>query len=167
MSKKIKENDSNSWATAKEEYYFLQSEIGRYDDISHKIKNWSITVGFALIAAAFYRSTPLLFLVSSVGAALFWMTEARWKRYQRIHIARIKKIEAFLIGNSDQYIGPSINRSFAKRLGTRREALQEEWRAARLSNVSLPHNLIFSFGLLLFLLWYIGVVEFSNGTVTP
>ena len=131
MAKKTVLHEANTWETAKEEYYFLQKEIGRYDDISHKIKNWSITVGFALIATAFYRSTPLLFLVSSIGAALFWVTEARWKRYQRIHIARIKKIEAFLVGESGHYVGPSINRSFIKGLGTRREALREEWRTAK------------------------------------
>ena len=48
------------YAVAEKEYYFLQSEIGRYDQISHGIKSWSTTVGFALVAAGFLTSQSAL-----------------------------------------------------------------------------------------------------------
>lgn len=52
---------SNLKEAAEKEYYHLENEIGRYDLMCHGIKNWSITVNFALLAAGFTQKTPTLF----------------------------------------------------------------------------------------------------------
>ena len=52
---------SEDYNTAREEYYFLQSEVSQYDQRCLSIKGWSITVSFALIALAFAEDVPALF----------------------------------------------------------------------------------------------------------
>ena len=137
------ENYKNSiFEIAEKEYYFLQGEVGRFDQISHGIKNWSITVNFALIAAAFTRKIAGLLIVSAVSAVLFWMTEARWKRYQHIHIKRIKELEGYLVNDISGYKGPMINQCFVRRLGTLASGRPEERKIMMLGNVSLPHLII-------------------------
>lgn len=153
---------SSKQVTASEEYYFLQREVGRFDDITHKIKNWSITVSFALVGAAFYQKVPAIFLLASGVSSLFWLTEARWKRYQRIHMARLEEVEDFLLGDREDYEGPAIHRSFRKRLGPWQQALSEEWKAAKLKNVQLPHNLIVLTGIALFAFFQFEIIDFPK-----
>lgn len=140
---------------AEREYYFLQGEVGRFDQLSHGIKNWSITVSFALIAAAFYRGVAELCLVASVASLLFWLTEARWKRFQKIHIERVKKLEAFFEGDGDQYNGPRINKAFVRRLGNLSDGRHQELKIMWLGNVRRPHHFIVVLGILIFALdWF-------------
>ena len=154
-------DESNSDQARKEaerEYYFLQGEVGRFDQLSHGIKNWSITVSFALIAAAFYRGVPELCLVASVASLLFWLTEARWKRFQKIHIERVKKLEAFFEGEGDPYKGPRINKAFVGRLGSLSEGRNQELKIMWLGNVRRPHHFIVVLGILIFALDWFGVI---------
>lgn len=141
------------------EYYALQSEIGRFDTIAHGIKNWSITVTAVLIAAAAYRDLPVLALLAAGASAVFWLTEARWKRYQLIHRERLTRLENDMAAGVP-YGGPMISRSFTAILS--RETyhpqptdgrLRRLWRAnlgvwkqeakyARFRNVRRPHDLL-------------------------
>jgi uncharacterized membrane protein len=139
--------------TAEKEYYFLQAEIGRFDQIAIGVKNWSITIGVALMTAAFYKSASALFLVSSISSLLFWITEARWKRFQRLHIERIREIEAYLLNDRLDYSGPAINRSFSKRLGTLANSRRDEFRIMMLGNVRMPHVPMICLGVALFALF--------------
>jgi hypothetical protein len=82
---------------AEKEYYFLEGEIGRFDQIGIGVKNWSITVSGAVMTAAFYKSAPVLLLISSISSLLFWITEARWKQYQHLHMERLRDVEAYLL----------------------------------------------------------------------
>lgn len=150
---------SASYEAAEKEYYFLQSEIGRFDQISHGIKSWSTTVGFALFAAAFSQAEPAIFLVASAAALLFWITEARWKRYQKFHLERVRLVERFLEFGGG-YSGPSVNRSFVAKLMAARgwSGVREETAVMRLANVSLPHDIIVVAGILLFVLARLNIV---------
>lgn len=149
------EINSKAREEAEREYYFLQGEVGRFDQLSHGIKNWSITVSFALIAAAFYRGVVELCIVASVAALLFWLTEARWKRFQKIHIERIKRLEDYFIGQGEPYSGPRINKAFVGRLSSLSDGRRQELHIMWLGNVRRPHHFIFVLGILIFLLdWF-------------
>lgn len=155
---------------AEREYYFLQSEVGRFDQRSHGIKNWSIMVSFALIAAAFYRGIAELCLVASIASLLFWLTEARWKRFQKIHIERVKKLEAFFEGDGEPYKGPRINKAFVNRLGSLSDGRNQELRIMWLGNVRRPHHFIVVLGVLIFALDWFGVIPaevLSKSSGTP
>lgn len=143
---------------AEREYYFLQAEVGRFDQLSHGIKNWSITVSFALIAAAFYRGAAELCLVASIASLMFWLTEARWKRFQKIHIERIKKLEAFFEGEGEPYKGPRINKAFVEGLGSMSEGRHLEMEIMWLGNVRRPHHFIVGLGILIFVLDWYGII---------
>jgi len=144
---------------AEKEYYYLESEIGRYDQICHSIKNWSITISFALLATGFTQQIPSLFLLASLAAALFWKTEARWKRIQRLHGVRINALEKYLNGESEVYTGPQIARNITVQflqygdnyLTRTRRITRREFRVMTYANVQLPHNVIFVFGIFMFL----------------
>ena len=159
----------NEVELADKEYYFLQSEIGRYDSLTHGIKNWSITVGFALIAAAFAQKISGLFLLASITSLLFWMTEARWKRYQRLHRKRIEVVESFLNGSNATYDGPKINYNIANGISEYgdnslvrlKNIVSQELKIMRYSNIRLPHNFVCLFSLILFALSYCGCITFE------
>lgn len=164
-----KDQIASARAEAEREYYFLQSEVGRFDQLSHGIKNWSITVSFALIAAAFYRGVAELCLVASVASLLFWLTEARWKRFQKIHIERIKKLEDYFVGQGKPYLGPRINKAFVGRLSSLSEGRKQEMRIMWLGNVRRPHHFIVALGLLIFLLHWFQILptEFFSKPSNP
>ncbi len=147
---------------AEKEYYFLQAEVGRFDQIAIGIKNWSITIGLGLFTAAFYQNVSLLFLVSAVSSLLFWLTEARWKRYHWLHIERIKVIEAYILGDRSDYAGPAINRNFVKRLGTLSSTRGDEFKVMMLGNVRLPHMPMIILGIGLFVLAQADVITMSS-----
>lgn len=153
---------------AEKEYYYLENEIGRYDQMCHGIKNWSITISFALLATGFAQKVPSLFLLASLAALLFWKTEARWKRIQRIHGIRIRHLEKYLNGESEDYTGPQIARNITEQFmlygsnyfsRTFRITLRE-FRVMTYANVQLPHNVIFLVGVILFILSKLNCINF-------
>ena len=158
---------SNSKEAAEKEYYHLEGEIGRYDLMCHGIKNWSITVNFALLAAGFTEKTPALFLLSALAALVFWKTEARWKRIQLMHGVRIRAVEKFLNGGSSEYDGPKISESISGLFlqygkGWKRAwgVTKREFRTMAYGNVQLPHNMIFITGCALYVLTYFDIINF-------
>lgn len=153
--------------SAEKEYYYLQSEIARYDQLSHGIKNWSITIGFALLAAGFAQKSPPLFLLASLAAATFWKTEARWKRLQRLHGKRIQEVECFLVGKSSEYIGPRVTGSlkdqfadYGRKFFSRTFRItKREFKVMLYANVQLPHNMIVLLGLVLYGLTWFSIIR--------
>lgn len=142
--------------SAEKEYYFLQNEVGRYDTLSHSIKNWSITVGFALLAAGFTQKTPSLFPIASVASVLFWFTDARWKRYQTFHLKRLIVVEEFLRGDISAYDGPMISANmkscfseyYQGSIRGQIKVIIDELKLMSVTNVRQPHNFIFLSGFL-------------------
>ncbi len=155
------ENDlyKTAYKTAEKEYYFLQTEVGRYDGLLHGIKNWSITASFAIIATGFAQQNNSLFLLSALAVIIFWHTEAKWKRFQHIHIDRIKKIEKFLDGSENDYVGPGITAHLVKKFTSSGQGFftkswvifREELYFMFVSNVRQPHTILVLVGLTLFI----------------
>lgn len=153
--------------TAEKEYYYLENEIGRYDLMCHGIKNWSITVNFAVLAAAFTQKVPELFLLSALAALIFWKTEARWKRIQRVHGVRIRAVEKYLNGELEEYKGPRIAENitsqflqYGKTYWSRAWGVtKREFRTMAYGNVQLPHNMIFITGCTLFTLTWFDIIK--------
>ena len=143
---------------AEREYYFLQGEVGRFDQLSHGIKNWGITISFALIAAGLHQGMAELCLVASLASLLFWRTEAHWKRFQLIHIERVKELEEFFVGIDKPYKGPKINKAFVSRLGGWREGMRQEWHIMWLGNVRGSHDCIVALGVLIYALSWFGII---------
>ena len=88
----------------------------------------------------------------------FWLTEARWKRFQKIHIERVKKLEAFFEGEGGPYKGPRINKAFVRRLGNLSEGRRQEMQIMWLGNVRRPHHFIVALGILIFALDWFGII---------
>ncbi|MFO6463798.1 hypothetical protein ACK8OR_05355 [Jannaschia sp. KMU-145] len=156
------------------EYYALQSEVGRFDTLTHGIKSWSITVSAALIAAAAYRDLPSLCLLAATSSAIFWATEARWKRYQAIHRIRLTALEELMAAGAP-YDGPRISSSFQAALDADRPEVDADagwpqriwlrnlpvWRKelgfALYRNVRRPHHVLMALALLAAaILWLAG-----------
>lgn len=140
-----------------QEYYFLQGDVARFDHIAHGVKNWSITISFAIIGFSVVNDVSYLSLLASVVAIIFWSMEARWKRYQRIHFRRISALEKILGNVNLQYQGPEIRQNFLNEVRTLQGGKKEEIRMMLLGNVSLPHLAILILSILSFF-----ILEFIN-----
>lgn len=71
---------------AAKEYFECSRIIDSFDQRAVTINAWSVTGSFAGIGTAFAYGKPALFLVSALGAAVFWLLEATWKTFQRLYI---------------------------------------------------------------------------------
>lgn len=140
------------------EYYFLQSEVGRYDHLAHGIKNWSITVGAGAIGTGFIQNSTSLFVVAAFTTLLFWATESRWKRFQHFHIDRIVQLEDLLLEINSKYESPQITNNIRKKFqryknrGAFSGFLQmhkDEITMALKSNTRQPHLVLFGAALFL------------------
>ncbi|MEZ5931361.1 MAG: hypothetical protein R3F54_05335 [Alphaproteobacteria bacterium] len=134
-----------------QEYYFLQELIEKYDSKALIVKSWSVTLSAASIGFAFAERLGVIFLLGSLSTLIFWYLESRWKYYQRIMIERASEIEKYVNGDSSAYSGPKICTTFASEFGSS-ERLGKAFRVFFYRNVYIPHIIIFSFGLLLFVL---------------
>jgi hypothetical protein len=97
---------------ALQEYYYTQDAISRLDDISLKIKSWSVTSCGIALGFGISEQRPLLFGMAAFGALVFWYLEALWKVRQGIFIERSAQIEELLQDDRASYKGPRINDGF-------------------------------------------------------
>lgn len=88
----------------KVEYIKLHELISLFDEKLLKIKGWSITVSSASIGAAFISKIPLLLLLASFSAIVFWYIEYLWKGYQKPYYFRMLEIEGFFKSSSKKIV---------------------------------------------------------------
>ncbi len=149
---------SRNYDTALKEYFWIEDQIDRFDERSLKIKAWSVTVSVAAIGAAISYKQPLLFLLASLSALVFWYLEAIWKYFQEALGARVAYLEAFLNGNEVSYTGPGINQAFQHHFTWSVEKTKFP-RIFRLRNVNLPHSIVVISGIALYVLAHYGLLD--------
>jgi hypothetical protein len=129
----------------RQEYFHLQNSVEDFDKRSLTIKSWSVTSSLAAIGFALKEERPVLLLVGSASALLFWVIEAIWKSYQQAHYPRIRAIEDFMRGGSSTELSsPSIMRSWSKSWRWNSFIPIMVW-----GGVCLPHIAVVIVGLLL------------------
>ena len=152
--------ERNIYDTALQEYRELEADIRQFTDNSMKTKNWSVTVSFVGILAAFIQQQPSILLLSAIVAAIFWVMDARWRSYLVCFIERQKEIERFFLGEV-QYMGPQINRSFDRTLSRMKEELST-WSFAKSSSIHIPHSLVAFVSIFAYALAALGIIGFPQ-----
>jgi len=131
----------------KDEYIALQSLVDSFDAKSLTIKAWSVTVSMSGIGAAFVSHSPVLLLLSSLSAIVFWIIESYWKSFQYPYYDRIEKIEAFFSGESSTITPFQISRTWETTYTYKTVLKVSLW-----SNVMMPHIIVFLAGVTLLIL---------------
>ena len=75
---------------------YLRKRLDSYDDISFKIKGWSITLWSALTVYGIKGKEALIILSAIPVMLTFYILEAIFKKYQRRYISRLQTIELFI-----------------------------------------------------------------------
>ena len=134
----------------KDEYLMLQHHIEAFDSRVISIKNWSVTVSMAAIAAAFASHTPIILLVSSISSLIFLIIEGIWKTFQATFYPRSNEIEKYFRGEikeiSPFQIGTSVSLEWKK------NSFRIFWKNIRGLHVFLPHLPIILFGIIIYIL---------------
>ena len=135
----------------REEYFHLQMVLENYDQKSLLIKAWSVSLCMMGIGASFLFSEPIILLLASLSALLFWYIEALWKAFQYAYYPRVFEIERYFSGKFDKPItSPHISNSWTfawQKMGVRGLAEALIW-----PHVFLPHGLLFFGGIVLFII---------------
>lgn len=134
---------TNDGEFLRQEYFYLQQTIERFDEKALTIKTWSVTLGMAGIGAAYTNKLPALLWLSAMASLLFWVIEALWKTFQQAHYPRISEIEAMRATLPPApIVTPKINGSWM----THWDAGWRNRNLVRLMgwpHVFLPHSLVF------------------------
>ncbi|MBO9714705.1 hypothetical protein [Sphingomonas sp.] len=83
----------------KEEYFYLQGVVEKFDDKSLQIKGWSVTAclvgaaGATIAKEVSVEARVLVYWLCCFGALCFWWIDAGWKHFQRSYYPRIVAIE--------------------------------------------------------------------------
>jgi hypothetical protein len=132
------------------EYLRLQETVETFDGKALTIKAWSVTLSAAAIVAAYVEKAPVVLLVASGSALIFWLVEALWKVNQQAFYQRIYEIEDHF-GESGKPTSPlriagAWSAAWRER-GRDRFVFKVMW----WSHVMLPHAAVAVLGALLFI----------------
>jgi len=141
----------------RQEYFHLQEAVEKFDEKELVIKGWSVTLSMGGIGVAFLRGASELCLLSAAAALLFWYVDALWKCFQQAFYFRIRTIEDYMHGDlKEPFVFPAIYHSWG--YGWRKTSMN---RVFFWSHVALPHVAVVIFGILLWILSFLGFPLFS------
>lgn len=144
-------DDETRRSLLKEEYLYLQSVIESFDQRALTIKAWSVTFSLAALVGAFAYDAREVLLVASLSALLFWFIEGFWKTFQDAYYDRTSKLEDYFAGRRQGLVPMQIGKSwlarYKKRGSKRLFHIMLKW-----PHVFLPHAVVFTLGLLLYVL---------------
>ncbi|GEM_PF-2815860 len=75
------------------EWEMCERGINRYDGLLFQIRTWSVTVFFAIVAAAVNQGQHEYIYIGMISTLAFWITEGTAKSYQDVFIRRSGKVE--------------------------------------------------------------------------
>jgi hypothetical protein len=143
-----------------QEYLFLEKAVEDFDARALTIKAWSVTFSAAGLGLAYQQDNPLLLLIASGSALVFWLIEAVWKYHQRAFYPRIIEIETWFASHAIDRDsapfqimirwGPELHRSSMR---PRRKPYGGPVRRLAIPlfvGVMLPHVVVFVVGVLLY-----------------
>lgn len=144
-------------AALQAEYLHIQKTIEDFDARALTIKAWSVTFGLASIAGAFASHGSVVFLISSLGAALFWYLETTWKVFQLAYYARSERIEKHFRTKKKLTAPFQIGASWQRRWKGM-TTVEVRW-VSLWPHVALPHALVLVLGIVLFVFSSLGVIK--------
>lgn len=135
-----------------QEYLQLQRSIEDFDAKALTIKAWSVTLSAAGIVTAYVETAPMILLIASASALIFWIVEALWKTNQQAFYERVYEIERHFGSPGSPTQPLRIAGSWSEswhRHGGARLALRVMW----WWHVLMPHVAVSIAGIFLFLFW--------------
>jgi len=144
-------------AALQAEYFHLQQVIREFGGRSLTIKSWSVTFCMAALVGAFTAHTSIAFLVSALGAFVFWFIEGQWKTFQYAYYARNGEIERYFRGEKELTCAFQVSTSWTKRWKS--YGLRGLASALAVPHVGMPHIIFCVLGLALYALSLVGVVN--------
>ncbi|MFA7653696.1 MAG: hypothetical protein WCX97_01470 [Candidatus Magasanikbacteria bacterium] len=97
----------NKFELAKLEYELVQKQVDKYDDISSKIKTWSITLWIGILGWSFQSKRHELLLLGIVAIVIFWILDTVNKNFRQDYRARREDVAAALRQFSESSSWPS------------------------------------------------------------
>jgi hypothetical protein len=132
--------ESSRRAELFKEYETVIGILQMYDSYFLTIKNWGVTVGGAAVAVGATKGSTDIFLVGTVIALGFWVTEARFKLLQLGHTRRAAELERALQAN-EEVLHPRILGAFGEE--SARNIAMSRWRSVmRWPQVMFPHVVV-------------------------
>lgn len=137
----------------KEEYFFLQKSVEDFDSKTLTIKAWSITGSLVAIATGLSDKgcgSPLLFLVASAAALVFWVIEAIYQCFVSGYDKRIVVLENYFADMTSAHkpIPLQIFKTWSKHEGA---SLKQVMKKFIWPVVMLPHVVIVIAGIAIYL----------------
>lgn len=143
-------NDDATDAMLQTEYFHLQKVVEDFDARALTIKAWSISFSLAVMGGAIASRNSAVLLVSFVSALLFWLLEAMWKSFQAGYYRRIGEIERHFATSDSAGAPLQISRTWFDQW---KSGGNRGWlRILFWPHVCLPHLVVATMGLVLFLL---------------
>ncbi len=88
--------DEQQFNLAKSELELVQKQVDKYDDISAKIKTWSVTLWAALLGWSFQAKRKEILFLAIFVLILFWALDAVNKNFRMDYKKRRDKIAVAL-----------------------------------------------------------------------
>ncbi len=141
----------------KSEYLHLQSVIEDFDQRALTVKTWSISFSFAALGGAFAANAPIVLLVASVSALIFWFLEGQWKTFQYAYYSRSETIEEFFAGKIQDLAPMQIGTSW--RSDWNEGGIKRLLWIIRWPHVAMPHIAVFVIGLIVYVCVVKGLIQ--------
>ncbi len=153
----MNEDEKEKRGLLKDEYLHLQQIIREFDNRAVTIKAWSITFSMTTVVGAFVYHISVAFWLSCVSSLMFWLIETYWKTFQYAYYDRTGKIEDYFSGDLKTIVPMQIGKSWYKRYQT--GGAKRFMKIMFRPHVSLPHNIVFVSGIVLYILYKISFIR--------
>jgi len=153
VAMKIEIEQKDFIALLKDEYFYLSRRVEHLDHIGVKVKQWGVTVGLSGIGIAYWKTAPMLIVVSVISALIFWLIETSWKTYQIANYLRISEIEAFFAGKIKKIDLLQSNGAWEEAISKYQgfQGISSFIGVAFYKSVAFPHSLTAIMGIVLWL----------------
>lgn len=122
----------------REEYFKVVDILQSYDPYFLSIKNWGVTAIGVAATVGLANKAPAVFLLTSLIAVGFWLTEVRFKLLQLGHTQRAAELEHALSEREPLSSSPRILSAFGEQ--SRRNLQAGRWRSVLFwPQVMFPH----------------------------
>jgi hypothetical protein len=161
-----------------QEYFTIVRSVSEFDQRLLTVKSWGVTLSLAALGLGFQYRSYGMFLVASASSLAFWSLESVMKRHQMRYYPRMREIEVSRHARAKHrdVSSPRIDWSWAQADRVLRGMPAEPDSAPRPSgasrayahvwlmlHVALPHAITLAIGVMLFMLGWLGALDFELG----
>jgi hypothetical protein len=132
----------------KDEYMRIQAFTEHFDELTMKVKAWSVTFSLATLVTGFLKGNAAIVGLAALSAGAFWVTDTYVHAYQYAYYDRAGRIEGFFRNEKKQIFPLQTGSSWSERFA--RIGLRKLISIACWPEVALPHVLPFAVGVIVF-----------------